>query len=52
MISHTKITANTWKLAFLFSFLALLVDGADVMMLSYSLTSIKKNFGLTECSSR
>ena len=35
------------KIAFLFAFLALLVDGADLMLLSYSLNSIKADFGLS-----
>ena len=30
-----------------FAFLALLVDGADLMLLSYSLNSIKADFGLS-----
>ncbi|EFG35889.1 MFS transporter [Brucella sp. NVSL 07-0026] len=32
---------------FIFSFLGLMIDGADLMLLSYSLTSIKAEFGLT-----
>lgn len=43
----SKIGPNTWKIAFIFAFLALLVDGADLMLLSYSLSSIKAEFGLT-----
>lgn len=43
----SKIGPNTWKIAFAFAFLALLVDGADLMLLSYSLTSIRTEFGLT-----
>lgn len=43
----SKIGPNTWKIAFAFAFLALLVDGADLMLLSYSLTSIRAEFGLT-----
>lgn len=43
----SRIGPNTWKIAFAFAFLALLVDGADLMLLSYSLTSIKTEFGLT-----
>ncbi|HCW4237835.1 TPA: MFS transporter [Acinetobacter baumannii] len=43
----SKIGPNTWKIAFIFAFLALLVDGADLMLLSYSLNSIKAEFGLT-----
>ncbi|WP_264051540.1 MFS transporter [Methylobacterium flocculans] len=33
--------------AFVFCFLALLIDGADLMLLAYALTSIKAEFGLT-----
>jgi len=40
---HSKV----WILVFLFSFLGLMIDGADLMLLSYSLTSIKAEFGLT-----
>ncbi|MBJ9986660.1 MFS transporter [Acinetobacter sp. S40] len=43
----SRVGPNTWKIAFLFAFLALLVDGADLMLLSYSLNSIKADFGLT-----
>ena len=43
----SKIRPHTWKIAFIFAFLALLVDGADLMLLSYSLNSIKTEFGLT-----
>lgn len=43
----SKIGPNTWKIAFIFAFLALLVDGADLMLLSYSLNSLITEFGLT-----
>lgn len=43
----SKIGPNTWKIAFIFAFLALLVDGADLMLLSYSLNSLIAEFGLT-----
>lgn len=43
----SRIGPHTWKIAFIFAFLALLVDGADLMMLSYSLNSIKAEFGLS-----
>ena len=36
-----------WKLAFFLCFLALVVDGADVMMLSLSLSKITSDFNLT-----
>jgi AAHS family cis,cis-muconate transporter-like MFS transporter len=38
---------NIWILVFIFCFLGLLIDGADLMLLSYSLTSLKEEFGLT-----
>ncbi len=43
----SRIQPYTWKIAFIFAFLALLVDGADLMLLSYSLNSIKADFGLS-----
>lgn len=43
----SKIGPNTWKIAFIFAFLTLLVDGADLMLLSYSLNSLIAEFGLT-----
>ncbi|MDR2001336.1 MAG: MFS transporter [Zoogloeaceae bacterium] len=36
-----------WIIVFIFAFLGLMVDGADLMFLSYSLTSLKREFGLT-----
>lgn len=36
--------SSTWVLVFIFCFLGLLIDGADLMLLSYSL---KTEFGLT-----
>lgn len=50
---HKAITADDgsgnkkWKIAFFLCFLALVVDGADVMMLSLSLSNITEDFGLT-----
>ena len=38
---------KTWILVFIFCFLGLLADGADLMLLSYSLSSLKQEFGLT-----
>lgn len=38
---------HMWKLVFVFAFLGLLVDGADLMFLSFSLSSLKAEFGLT-----
>lgn len=42
-----KINKNTWKLAFIFAFVSLVIDGIDIMLLSFSLTSLKAEFGLT-----
>lgn len=39
--------SNIWIIVFVFCFLGLLIDGADLMLLSYSLTSLKAEFGLT-----
>ncbi|MDR3098317.1 MAG: MFS transporter [Paraburkholderia sp.] len=39
--------ANRWLLVFALGYLALLVDGADVMMYGLTLTRIKSEFGLT-----
>ena len=39
--------SNIWIIVFIFCFLGLLIDGADLMLLSYSLTSLKEEFGLT-----
>ncbi|MBX9410286.1 MULTISPECIES: MFS transporter [Pseudomonas] len=46
-LANTKTKSNTWILVFVFCFLALMVDGADLMLLSYSLSSLKAEFGLT-----
>ena len=43
--SHAK--TSTWVLVFIFCFLGLLIDGADLMLLSYSLSSLKAEFGLS-----
>lgn len=42
-----KIGPNTWKWALLFAYFAMVVDGVDIMLLSYSLTSLKAEFSLT-----
>ena len=39
--------SKIWILVFLFCFLGLLIDGADLMLLSYSLSSLKSEFGLS-----
>lgn len=46
MKNKVNLSPHTWKIAFFFAFLALLVDGADLMLLSYSLNSIKAEFQL------
>lgn len=38
---------RVWIAVFIFAFLGLMVDGADLMFLSYSLSSLKKEFALT-----
>src|SRR5580698_8741395 len=38
---------RVWIAAFVFAFLGLMVDGADLMFLSYSLSSLKREFGLS-----
>lgn len=42
-----RAKSGTWILVFIFCFLGLLIDGADLMLLSYSLNSLKAEFGLT-----
>lgn len=42
-----RISKNTWKLAFIFAFISLVIDGVDIMLLSFSLTSLKAEFGLS-----
>ncbi|KAG8148443.1 MFS transporter [Burkholderia catarinensis] len=37
-----------WLTVFAFAFLGMVVDGADLMFLSYSLSSLKRDFGLTD----
>lgn len=39
--------SKLWIIVFIFCFLGLLIDGADLMLLSYSLSSLKAEFGLT-----
>lgn len=47
MKNKVNLSPHTWKIAFFFAFLALLLDGADLMLLSYSLNSIKAEFQLS-----
>ena len=48
--TYEKIGPNTWKWALLFAYFAMVVDGIDIMLLSYSLTSLKGEFALTTFS--
>lgn len=53
MDTHVKNGADNpaskvWILVFIFCFLGLLIDGADLMLLSYSLKSLTEEFGLTK----
>lgn len=41
------IQQQPWKLAFVFCFLVLLCDGADIGILAFTLSSLKQEFGLT-----
>ncbi|WP_421546869.1 MFS transporter [Pseudomonas sp. QD4] len=38
---------RTWIVVFFFCFICLVADGTDLMLLSYSLSSLKSEFGLT-----
>lgn len=44
----SKGGGKIWIAVFIFAFLGLMIDGMDLMFLSYSLTSLKAEFGLTE----
>jgi AAHS family cis,cis-muconate transporter-like MFS transporter len=43
----TPANQKIWIAVFVFAFLGLMIDGADLMFLSYSLSSLKTEFGLT-----
>ncbi|ACQ95632.1 major facilitator transporter [Burkholderia pseudomallei MSHR338] len=43
----SKANDGTWRIVFVFAFLGMVVDGADLMFLSYSLSSLKRDFGLS-----
>lgn len=45
--TYERIGPNTWKWALFFTYFAMVVDGIDIMLLSYSLTSLKADFSLT-----
>ena len=44
---NTPVNEKIWIAVFIFAFIGLMVDGADLMFLSYSLSSLKKEFGLS-----
>ncbi|HJV84669.1 MAG TPA: MFS transporter [Noviherbaspirillum sp.] len=46
-VAAAPANQKIWIAVFVFAFLGLMVDGADLMFLSYSLSSLKKEFGLT-----
>ena len=48
LVTKDKSEKKVWVLAFILSFLALLVNGADIALLSYSLTSLKQEFNITD----
>ena len=45
--SASAVQKQPWKLAFVFCFLVLLCDGADIGILAFTLSSLKQEFGLT-----
>ncbi|MFD1260505.1 MFS transporter [Entomomonas asaccharolytica] len=47
-LSSNKSPNKIWILVFIFSFLGLLVDGADLLLLSFSLSSLEAEWGLTQ----
>ena len=47
LAQRAAIPRRTLVIAFLFCFLGLLADGADLMFLAYSLNSLKAEFGLS-----
>ena len=46
-LTRSAESQNTWVLVFILGYLALLADGADVMMYGLTLTRIKDEFGLS-----
>lgn len=46
--AHLRAGERLWLTVFAFAFLGMVVDGADLMFLSYSLSSLKRDFGLTD----
>jgi AAHS family cis,cis-muconate transporter-like MFS transporter len=50
-VTQTSASQGRWLLVFILGYLALLADGADVMMYGLTLTRIKDEFGLTNVES-
>ena len=46
-ITSSSTQKQPWKLAFVFCFLVLLADGADIGILAFTLSSLKQEFGLS-----
>ncbi|MGF6508667.1 MFS transporter [Paraburkholderia sp. 32] len=45
--THSAVSQGRWVLVFVLAYLALIADGADVMMYGLTLSRIKDDFGLT-----
>lgn len=45
---HDKPQSKIWVLVFIFSFLGLLIDGADLLLLSFSLSSLEAEWNLSQ----
>ncbi|MBB5457931.1 MFS transporter [Paraburkholderia sp. Cpub6] len=46
-VTHSAVSQGRWVLVFVLAYLALIADGADVMMYGLTLSRIKDDFGLT-----
>ncbi|MGF6919017.1 MFS transporter [Paraburkholderia sp. 40] len=46
-VTHPAVSQGRWVLVFVLAYLALIADGADVMMYGLTLSRIKDDFGLT-----
>src|ERR1700750_2464736 len=46
-VSQASVSQGRWLLVFILGYLALMADGADVMMYGLTLTRIKDDFGLS-----
>lgn len=47
-LSPNRSQNKIWILVFIFSFLGLLIDGADLLLLSFSLSSLEQEWGLSQ----